>query len=397
MLVEMAWRMWRSHDARLLWRMGVNMGLGSVLAIERFKRRRKRGEHFPPFVFLSVTNACNLNCQGCWVHKSSPPVAIPPTTLHRVIAESKRMGCRFFGILGGEPLLYPRLHAVLAAHRDCYFQVFTNGMLLDDDTASAFRRLGNVTPLISIEGLEQVSDERRGGSDVFRRTIDGLETARRHRLVTGVATSVCASNIDELATESFVRAVMARGVAYLWYYIYRPVGSDPHPELCLDVEQVRRLRRFIVEMRTRVPMMIVDAYWDDRGRGLCPAAVGISHHISPAGDVEPCPPLQFAADTIGDGRDFVAVLERSDFLERFRQSVSQRTRGCIILEDPDHLRRLVEDSGARDTSGRGVGTNELAAMCCRQSHDMPGAEIPERSWFYRLAKRNWFFGFGAYG
>ena len=27
----------------------------------------KRGEFFPPFLYISVINSCNLRCQGCWV------------------------------------------------------------------------------------------------------------------------------------------------------------------------------------------------------------------------------------------------------------------------------------------------------------------------------------------
>jgi len=392
----MAWRMWRHHDLRLLAKLG-RMGWHNLGAIRAFQKRLRRGEHFPAFLFVSVTNKCNLNCQGCWVHKSSPPVAIAPEALDKLIVACKSQGSRFFGILGGEPLQYEGLFDIIACHPDCYFQIFTNGLLLDDAVAARMRELGNITPLISVEGLEQVSDQRRGGQSVFARTMAGLETARRHRLVTGVATSVCASNIDDLASDAFVERVSDLGVAYLWYYIYRPVGAQPHPELCLTRDQVRDLRRFIVEVRTRTPMMIVDAYWDHDGNALCPAAVGISHHISPAGDIEPCPPIQFAAETIGDGSEVVATVQTSDFLRRFRETVTATTRGCIILDDPERLARLVEETGAYDSSGRDVGTAEMRALCCNPSHDLGDEAIPERSWAYRFAKKNWFFGFGAYG
>ena len=52
---------------------------------------------------------------------------------------------------------------------------------------------------------------------------------------------------------------------------------------------------------------------------------------------------------------------------------------------------------ARDSSGRGTAHAELAAMQVRPSHHLPGQEIPESSWAYRFAKKNYFFGFGAYG
>ena len=38
-------------------------------------------------------------------------------------------------------------------------------------------RLGNVTPLISVEGTEIVSDERRGRAGVLSKTLQGLHNA----------------------------------------------------------------------------------------------------------------------------------------------------------------------------------------------------------------------------
>jgi hypothetical protein len=39
---------------------------------------------------------------------------------------------------------------------------------------------------------------------------------------------------------------------------------------------------------------------------------------------------------------------------------------------------------------------ELEAMAQRYSQWLPGEEIPEKHWMYRLAKRFWFNDFGAY-
>ena len=47
-----------------------------------------------------------------------------------------------------------------------YFQLFTNGTLLNDDICARLAKLGNVTPLISIEGMETESRLRRGRDDV---------------------------------------------------------------------------------------------------------------------------------------------------------------------------------------------------------------------------------------
>jgi hypothetical protein len=39
---------------------------------------------------------------------------------------------------------------------------------------------------------------------------------------------------------------------------------------------------------------------------------------------------------------------------------------------------------------------ELEAMQPRFSQWLPGAEVPEKHWMYRLAKKYWFYDFGAY-
>jgi MoaA/NifB/PqqE/SkfB family radical SAM enzyme len=259
MIFGMCGRMLANHDARLLAKFVHLFGWKGMRAVNRFKRRLDRGETFPAFLFLSVTNACNLRCQGCWVTPTDPVKHMSPELCNHIIEAGRRRGCYFYGLLGGEPLMHPNLIDIIAAHPDCYFQVFTNGTLINDEIAREFRTLGNVTPLISIEGSETVSDERRGGKAVYSRTLEGLERCREQRLITGVACSICQSNIEDLVSDRFVKLVMGRGVAYLWYYVYRPVGPCPAPELALTQEQVVRLRRFMVEARCRYPMAIVDA------------------------------------------------------------------------------------------------------------------------------------------
>lgn len=395
--MNFALRMLTEPDSRLLWKFAYNFGYKGMRSIGRFEKRLKRGEYFPAFLFLSVTNACNLTCQGCWVSQSNPPKEIAPDTLNNIINECKKQGSFFFGILGGEPLLYDGLFEIFEQHPESYFLLFTNGTMITDAVAKEMRRIGNISPLISIEGLEKVSDERRGGDNVYAQSMMGLANCRKNQLVIGVCTSVCKSNIDELATERFVNDIAAMGAHYLWYYIYRPVGPNPTPALALSGKEIRTLRQFIVDIRRKAPLMVVDAYWDDQGRALCPAAVGIANHISPDGYIEPCPPLQFAKDHIGDGTNLFETFNQSDFLAKFRTMSSQTSRGCIIMEHPDKLCGFIRDEGAIDSSGRGTLCAELDNMCACGSHHQPGHEIPEKSWAYRFAKKNWFFGFGAYG
>jgi len=371
-----------------------NFGVKGVRSVELHKQRRRRGENFPPFLFISVISSCQLRCQGCWVDVAAPAQKLSLEELNRIVGDAKAHGNAYFGILGGEPFMHPQLLDLFAAHPDCYFQVFTNGQLITDAIAGELARLGNVTPLISIEGSEIVSDERRGRMQVLSKTLAGLEACRRRGLLIGVATSVCQTNI-ELVSEVWLRRLIAMGVHYVWFHTYRVVGPNPNPQLALRPEQVLAVRRFIVKMRARLPIAIVDAYWDDRGEALCPMATGVSHHIGPGGHIEPCPVIQFATNTVREGSIY-ETMTQSAFLRDFREKAAAVTHGCIVLERPDIVRDLVRKHGAVDSTQRGTAMAEFEAMTPRRSQHNPGEEIPEEHWAYRFAKKHWFFGFGAY-
>ena len=397
MTVALASRMVRSTDKRLLWKFAYNFGFKGMLSVQRFKRRLKEGQVFPPFLYVSIINSCNLRCTGCWVDVAAPQKKISLEEWNRLVNNAKAHGNRFFGILGGEPFMHPDLIAMLEAHPDCYFQIFTNGHPITDEVAAELRRVGNATPLISVEGTESVSDERRGRKDVLNKTLAGIQACVKARLITGVATSVCQTNFDDLVSEAWVDRLIELGVHYTWFHTYRAVGPDAAPELALTPQQVRQVRRFAVEARNEKPIGFVDAYWDDKGQALCPAATGISHHISPYGDIEPCPIVQFANDTIHDNEgDIYKTMTESELLSDFRKTAADATRGCIVLERPDLLKDVVERNAARDTTARGAAALELEAMGPLNSQHDPGNEIPEKHWMYRFAKKHWFFGFGAY-
>ena len=396
MMIAFGRRMLAETDFRILSKFVVNFGIKGFRSVEIYKKRLRRGEYFPPFLFISVISSCQLRCQGCWVDVEAPGQRISLEDMNRLVNDAKAHGNSYFGILGGEPFLHPQLLDIFAAHPDCYFQVFTNGQLITNEVAGEMRKIGNVTPLISVEGTEIVSNQRRGRLNVLSKSLEGIENCRRNHLITGVATSVCQSNIDELATEGWLRRLIQMGVHYAWFHTYRVVGPNPHPELALRPEQILHLRRFIVAMRSRLPIAIVDAYWDDKGEALCPMATGVSHHISPYGDIEPCPIIQFARETIHDNPSIYDTFNNSAFLRDFRQTAAKATHGCVVLERPDLVRELVARHGGRDTTQRGSAMAEMESLTPRNSQHNPGNEIPEDNWMYRFAKKHWFFGFGAY-
>ncbi len=390
-------RMLFETDKRLLWKLAWNMGVKGLVSVQKHKRRLRRGQFFPPYLYISIINSCNLRCQGCWVDVAHKQHKIEVDALNRMISTAKRQGNSFFGLLGGEPFMHKELFDVLEAHPDAYFQVFTNGHFITEEVAKRLRKCGNVTPLISVEGSEIISDQRRGKEGVFSATMQGLQNCLDNRVMTGVCTSLCQSNFDDLLTEKWVDRLIDMGVLYTWFHIYRPVGPESTVDLALSTEQQRQARQFVVDMRCKKPIIFIDAYYDADGEALCPAATGFTHHINPWGDIEPCPIIQFAKESIHDQRPLDQVFNESEFLRDFRKTAAQSTRGCIALERPDLIEGLVDRHGAKDSTARKSALVELQAAGKYPSQYSPDLEpIPEKSWAYRLAKRIAFHEYGVY-
>lgn len=397
-ILKIAWRVFRQTPLRLLWKFVWNFGWRSFWNFKRYEERLAKDEpFFPAFNMISLTEACNLACRGCWVSQGGRK-ALSNAQLSHIIASSKQMGSYFFGLLGGEPLMYKGLFDVIAEHKDCYFLLFTNGTLITDEIAMRMRQLGNIAVLVSIEGLEEESDRRRGRDAVYERSLRGLRACRKAGLLFGAAASICKSNYDELVNRKYLELVAKEGAAYLWYYIYRPVGVDANPENALDKEQIRSFRQFLVEERRHAPVIIIDTYWDEEGRAMCPGATGMSHHISPSGAVEFCPPLQMAKDFLNEqGTNLVELCNQSQFLADLRKMTAEASRGCILLEDPQKLVSFLQAQQAIDTTSRGTVIQEYEKMTVQPGHDMGDEAIPEKNPIYRILKKRYFFGFGAYG
>ena len=118
MYFRLAKRVLTETDPRLVWKLAWNMGVKGALSVFRHKSRLKRGEFYPPFLYVSVINSCNLRCQGCWVDVAHKQATIDVAAMDRLIHESKQMGNSFFGILGGEPFMHPELLQIFERHPD---------------------------------------------------------------------------------------------------------------------------------------------------------------------------------------------------------------------------------------------------------------------------------------
>ncbi|MGD0091685.1 MAG: radical SAM/SPASM domain-containing protein [Planctomycetota bacterium] len=393
----LAWRGLTEISPRLVFKAAHLYAFKGFRAVKAYKGRLQKGELYPPFMFIALTNACNLRCHGCWIEKGGQTFNLSAEDVDRIIAAGKRQQAYFYTLLGGEPFLYPGLWDIFARHPDCYFQVITNGMFFTAESVARLKSAGNVTPLVSLDGWREHNDQRRGAG-VFDSAAAGLERLQKAGIFYGVACTATSTNVQELLSDEYARFIIGKGAMYLWYYVYRPMGAPVHPEYCLSREQLLFMRRRLLELRRKQPLLIIDSYWTAEGEAFCPAALGLGYHIGPQGSIEVCPALSFAKECVPqNGGELFQSINGSEYLRGFTKFVTERTKGCVILERPQELGAYIRSSGARDFSGRGTALAELEALTPRSSQHLPGEELPEDHWFYRFLKKQVFFGLGAYG
>jgi MoaA/NifB/PqqE/SkfB family radical SAM enzyme len=395
MLIKYAYRGMTQLNPRIAWKAAYLYAFKGMLAINAYKKRMKKGELYPPFMFVALTNTCNLRCHGCWVEKEGTAYYITAEDLDRIVKIGKQHKAYYYTLLGGEPFMHKGIWDVFAKNSDCYFQVITNGMFFNDENVKKLKAAGNVTPLISIDGWKDQNDLRRG-KGVWDSADEGMSKLKAAGLLFGTACTATGLNMHQVMSDEYVQHFIDKGAMYIWYYVYRPMGSEQHPEYCVSKEQLIWFRKRLLELRRKHPILIIDTYWTASGEAFCPAAMGMGYHIGPQGSIEICPALSFAKEKVSDNNgDLYKTFNESDFLRGFTKFVKERTKGCVILEHPQELHNFIKDKGAKDYSGRGTAFQELNSITPRNSQHMPENEIPEDYWVYRFLKNQVFFGMGA--
>ena len=248
-----------------------------------------RGVHVPPFVIYSVTGRCNLECAGCYasiLHRSNRP-ELSDERVARLLGEARDLGVSVMLLAGGEPLLRRGLVDLVSVVPEILFLLFTNAHLLDDAAIERLRRTPHVIPVLSLEGNEQETDERRGRG-TYARVREAMARLRARRVFFGTSTTLTSENLELATSEPRLRELVTCGCRLFYFINYVPVqaGTD---HLQPSPEQVAELERRLAHHRRTLAALFIAFPHDEVALGGCLAAGKGFLHINAYGDVEPCP------------------------------------------------------------------------------------------------------------
>jgi len=329
--------------------------------VYRRTEHQHSGAVTPSTVVIEPTDRCNLRCPGCYAKSSSDGVDLPYERIVQIVEQVIDMGVTLVTLSGGEPFLRERADRTITRLAQRFpnqgFLVYTNGTLIDEDTARRLGEVGNVFPAISVEGFEHQTDERRG-EGTYAKIRRARERLARYGVMTGFSVTVTRQNAEAVASDAFIRQRLAEGDLFGWFFLMQPIGRAPRLDLIPTARQRAMVRQAIIGWREADLPIFLGDFWNDGPLvGGCIAGGRYYFHIYANGDISPCVFAPVACGNIFDiiaGRSEYASLR--DFVQRnpvfvaYRQEqarIADRMRPCLLIDHPQAFRRIARLPGCR--------------------------------------------------
>lgn len=324
---------------------------GSVILHRQRKAAAVRRQHetegllVPPVMIASITSRCNLSCSGCYMHGrgEEPKEDMSPAVLASVVRQAAELGVSVVVIAGGEPFVrQDEILSLAGAHPEILFPVFTNGLMIDDGLAEKIAEHHNIVPVISFEGFREETDLRRG-SGVYDRLLKTCVRLQSLNIFFGCSVTTTRDNFDHVMSKAFITQMTAAGARVFTFVEYVPMKPGTE-NLVLTHEEKMTLQAVLAEYNQKFPALFLGFPGDEDTYGGCLAAGRGFVHVSPSGDLEPCPAAPLS-DANLSGVPLREAL-RSRLLARLREDpaiLTESEGGCALRAN----RALVQEIAGR--------------------------------------------------
>ena len=259
------------------------------------ERHEREGLLVPPVMIVSITSRCNLACAGCYMQHRGPASQpeMSQTLLAMIAGQAAELGVSIIVIAGGEPLV--RLDEILnlaRTHPEILFPVFTNGLLIDETVATKIAACRNIVPVISFEGFRNETDSRRGRG-VYDRLLVACSYLKSRKIFFGCSVTTTRENFSQVVDPAFIEEMSGAGARVFTYVEYVPMEAGTE-ELVLTAEQKNHLQIVLAHFNRTFPALFIGFPGDETTYGGCLAAGRGFVHVSPSGDLEPCPAAPYS-------------------------------------------------------------------------------------------------------
>ena len=312
---------------------------------------RAANSFLPPFLIASVTSLCNMQCKGCYVRGigschdevvSSDGEMLCADEWRNVFAQARDAGICFIIIVGGEPLLRPDVLEAAAEFPEILFPVFTNGTLLTERYLSLFDKHRNLVPILSLEGDEAATDERRG-EGIYETLLEHMAQMDARGLLFGTSITVTTENIRSVTDEGFIDEMKAQGCRAVFFVDY--VSTSEEDRFLEPADEHREyMKEKMAGLRRDYPEMIYISFpGDEKASGGCLAAGRGFFHINAYGGAEPCPFSPYSDLNVRE-TPLTEVMESKLFrtLHESGMLLEDHPGGCVLASRDAEVRALIK-------------------------------------------------------
>jgi MoaA/NifB/PqqE/SkfB family radical SAM enzyme len=212
------------------------------------------------YLFLEITQKCNLHCRHCGSDCTKDARLRELTT--RQWTDFLQKLSRDFSpsdlvlvITGGEPFCAPNFAAILAraGALGLRWGMVTNGYALTPKNIDLLLRHKIASITVSLDGLEITHNWLRGRKDSFKRAVTGIARLARSPIpFMDVVTCVHPGNLHEL--DDLKKLLVSLGVRYWRLFSIFPKGrAARNGELLLKDEGMKSLLDWIARQRKTTP------------------------------------------------------------------------------------------------------------------------------------------------
>ncbi|MBQ7596711.1 MAG: radical SAM protein [Clostridia bacterium] len=344
---------------------GVGTGMGGTKTARASREKYKC--NIPWIILMDPTSACNKKCKGCWSAEYGHKLSLSYDEMNNVIDQAVELGTHFYMFTGGEPLIRKDdIIKLCEAHKDCTFLAYTNATLVDQTFCDEMKRAGNISLAISIEGTKESNDARRGEGS-YDEAVKAMELLKKNGLLFGISVCYTSENLEFVTSDEFLDKMVDCGVKFALYFNYMPLGSGADVNLIPSPEQRAYMYRWLRKVRngeTGKPLFVMDFQDDGEYVGGCIAGGRRYFHINSAGDIEPCVFIHYSDSNIRT-HTLLEALQNPLFKAYYHNQPfnENHLRPCPMLENPDCLRHIIKETGAKSTDL--VNLEDVETLCSK--------------------------------
>jgi MoaA/NifB/PqqE/SkfB family radical SAM enzyme len=323
-----------------------------ALASKRARKLRiqaeENGEHIPPFLIASITSQCNLHCKGCYARENhacfdgTASNQLTDKEWSNIFHQAIDLGIGFILLAGGEPLIRKDIIQAAGKMQDILFPIFTNGTMMDEEYIKIFEKNRNLVPVLSLEGSQEITDQRRG-QGIYDTIIKTMSALNQNGILFGASITVTKENLYDISNPAFIQMLYEKGCKVVFFIEYVPMDETTKYLAPEEKERMELDDNLLGLRQSYEDMLFISFPGDEKTSGGCLAAGRGFFHINAHGGAEPCPFSPYSDTSLRKVTLKDAL--QSPLFQRLRDEnvlMEEHAGGCVLFEKKELVEELLK-------------------------------------------------------